>query len=82
MKKPYITKTVHNTFGIYVPIEWIETISPTQWTTIIIAMESWSIWKTNIEPDYTGWEFSNEISPEMIQNAFFKCSNFKPEIIR
>jgi hypothetical protein len=81
MKKPYITKTVNNTFAIFIPYEWIETINATQWTSIIIAMESWAIWKKNIEPNYTGWEFSNELTPESIQHAFKRCSGETAEII-
>ena len=81
MKKPYITKTINNTFAIFIPYEWIETINATQWSSIIIAMESWAIWKKTIEPNYIGWEFPNELTPELIQRAFKKCSGITVEII-
>ncbi|MFW6243359.1 MAG: hypothetical protein ACOC2W_04300 [bacterium] len=81
MKKPYITKTAHNSITIMVPFEWVDTINNTQWATIIIAMETWAVWKTNVSSTHTGWEFSKEFTPEMIQQAFKKCSGETPEII-
>ena len=80
-KTPYISKTVHNTVSIYIPYDWIPTVNQTSWTSIIIAMESWSVWKTNIGNEYTGWEFSNEFTPEMIKNAFKKVSGINIEIL-
>ncbi len=81
MKTPHISKTVHNTVSIYIPYQWIESIDNTSWSIIIVAMESWAIWKTSIGETHTGLEFSKEFTPEMIQSAFHKASGFKADII-
>lgn len=70
----FISKTVHNTISIYIPYEYIQNINSSLWGMICIAMESWSIWKTNISDTHIGFEFSKDFTPEMIQIAFKKVS--------
>lgn len=53
----------------------------TLWSMIIVAMEYWAVLKINIEDSHTGWEFTKEFTPEMIQSAFKKVSGITAEII-
>jgi len=81
MKKIFISKTVHNTVSLYIAHDEITNLDSTLWSMIIVAMESWAVWKTNIGDSHTGWEFSKEFTPEMIQSAFKKVSGITAEII-
>lgn len=76
----FISKTVHNTVAIYIPHSWISTIDNTSWAMICVAMESWAVWKTNIGNTHTGWEFTKEFTPEMIQLAFKKVAGITAKI--
>lgn len=77
----FISTTTHNTVSIYVSYKSIEEMDSTLWSMIIIAMESWAVWKTSIGVEYTGWEFSKDFTPQMIQNAFKKVSGILVPIV-
>lgn len=81
MEKIFISKTVHNSVSLYISKDEIENMDNTLWTMITIAMESWAVWKTNIGDTHTGWEFTKEFTPEMIQLAFKKVSGIRAEIV-
>jgi len=77
----FISKTAHNTVSLYISYKTISEMNSSLFTAITIAMESWSIWKTTIDDTYTGWEFSKDFTPEMVQNAFKKVSGILIPII-
>lgn len=77
----FISTTTHNTVSLYISYKNIEEMDNSLFTAITIAMESWSIWKASIDDTYTGWEFSKEFTPQMIQSAFKKVSGILIPIV-
>lgn len=51
-------------------------------TMLRVCMEAWSVWAVSIEPDkYFGWEFPEEITPELINQAYKKIMGKECKII-
>jgi len=79
----FIKKNSNGCHSLHIRKTEIEQISPTQWTLIQLVMESWAVWKNDIiGTDSTiGWEYSKEVTPELIKKAFSKVSDLECEII-
>ena len=80
---PFIIKSSDGCCTFHIRQSSIQNILPTQWTTIQLVMESWSIGRNDINGGMNptiGWEYDPSISPMLIKKAFEKCSGLECRI--
>lgn len=80
MKDIFITKSIHGTINLYISKEIIKSMDSNKFTAMDLAMEAFSIWRSNIEDTHIGWEFSKEFSPKLLKTALRKLTGLIAEM--
>lgn len=78
----FIQKGYNGNWQLYVPYE-LDLGSVTILSVLRVAMEAWSTCSVSIEPGkYYGWEFAQDISPDLIKKAYTKLTGKTCKIIQ